>query len=59
MNTYLIYRCDEGDENRIMFLLNEKRAYYPGCHEGVCSWEFLKDKLLTAVQNCNLDFCNE
>ncbi|XP_078035092.1 multiple inositol polyphosphate phosphatase 1 [Augochlora pura] len=51
----VFYRCDSA--NKVRFYLNEKPLELEGCEQGVCDWEFLKNKLKTPGFNCNIDFC--
>lgn len=53
----VLYRCNEGEKDRVMFFLNEKPVDYPGCHVGLCNWKYLKQKLQDTVNRCDVDFC--
>ncbi|VVC33277.1 Hypothetical protein CINCED_3A021902 [Cinara cedri] len=40
----VFYKCDQGgEENKVMFYLNEGVYDYPGCNVGLCSWRFIEN----------------
>lgn len=50
------YRCDQGgEENKVMFYLNEGVYDYPGCNVGLCSWKFIENnfKEYLGPNSCN------
>ncbi|XP_075231753.1 multiple inositol polyphosphate phosphatase 1-like isoform X2 [Lycorma delicatula] len=55
----IFYKCTEGEENRVMFFLNEHIVNYEGCDVGLCSFKYLKEKLASIVDpsTCNNKFC--
>lgn len=41
-----------------MFFLNEQPVDLPGCSVGLCSWQFLKNKLQGIADTCNTaEYC--
>lgn len=54
---FSLYRCSEGEENRLVFYLNEEVVRYPGC-DGLCSWNSFYEKMKPIDESCNRDFCN-
>ncbi|XP_076234196.1 multiple inositol polyphosphate phosphatase 1 [Calliopsis andreniformis] len=51
----VFYKCDSS--NKVRFYLNERPLDYKGCHEGVCDWEYVKEKLGSVASQCNVNFC--
>lgn len=54
----VLYQCNDGEKDRVMFFLNEKPVDYPGCAVGLCNWKYLKEQLYETIQNCDLEFCD-
>ncbi|XP_046751134.1 multiple inositol polyphosphate phosphatase 1-like [Diprion similis] len=56
----IFYKCDDPvTSNKVKFYLAEKPVDYPGCKNGLCDWNYLKNKFQEFVSNCNDDFCHE
>ncbi|XP_046751136.1 multiple inositol polyphosphate phosphatase 1-like [Diprion similis] len=55
----VFYKCnDTASPNKVKFYQTEKPVDYPGCVEGLCDWEYLKNKFRKQVLECdNVDFC--
>lgn len=53
----VLFRCDDGENHRIMFYLGERLVPYDGCNVGLCRWSYIKDKFSNIARDCNLDFC--
>jgi len=55
----LFFRCSAGEENQVMFLLNEKMVFPESCNEktesGLCSWNDFKEKY--GNLQCDLEWC--
>lgn len=60
MNVNFHNRCSTGEENRVIFYLNEDVVRYPGCDVGLCSWKLIYEKFKPVVESstCNFNFCN-
>ncbi|XP_015111828.1 multiple inositol polyphosphate phosphatase 1 [Diachasma alloeum] len=47
------YRCsDPGSPHKVTFHLNEKLIMYEGCEQGICDWNYIKEKLEETASNC-------
>ncbi|CAH0384074.1 unnamed protein product [Bemisia tabaci] len=53
----VLYRCNTGEEYKVIFYQNERVVNYPGCDVGLCSWTYLQNQLRSAF-TCTTDFCN-
>lgn len=52
------YRCDQGEQYQVMFFLNEQPVDLPGCSVGLCSWQYLRNKLKAIADTCNTaEYC--
>lgn len=41
-----------------MFFLNEQPVDLPGCSVGLCSWQYLRNKLKAVADTCNTaEYC--
>ncbi|KAJ9582182.1 hypothetical protein L9F63_003469 [Diploptera punctata] len=41
----VFFKCESGEQNRVMFFLQEKLYNYKGCNVGLCNWSFIKESL--------------
>ena len=53
-----MFRCEQGERNRVMFYLRERAVEMEGCQVGLCSWSFLRSKLAKVAKGCDLSFCH-
>jgi len=54
---FIMYRCDAGELYRVQFYLGEHVLSLDGCEQGLCDWNYIKDKFGSISDTCNLDFC--
>lgn len=56
---FIYFRCIQGEENRVMFYLNEYSVQHPECEVGLCSWSQLYNRYKANAEpnSCNFDFC--
>lgn len=52
-----MHRCDETNLNKVAFYVAENQIMFPGCKNGLCDWEYIKQTFGSLAQNCSSDFC--
>ncbi|KAL1116077.1 hypothetical protein AAG570_005572 [Ranatra chinensis] len=57
----VFYKChgNYGEENKVMFYLNEHNVDYEGCDVGLCEWSYIKKKFENVISqdSCSYKFC--
>lgn len=55
----VLYKCQQGEPNQVMFFQNENPMELQGCSVGLCNWSYLKNTFGNIGKTCNLEFCND